>query len=211
MIYLSTDYVFDGTQPPYKVNAEPNPLNTYGKTKRAGEKVVLEVCPLRAIVLRVPILYGQVESLGESAVTVLCEQLRKAVADEQPKLFDNWATRYPTNTADIARVLEHISRLRDKFASEEHAVSRVYHFSATEAFSKYTIAQLMAKLLYADDEAARAAALELIKPNPDPPSGAPRPRDCRMDTSALSKMLGGDEALTCVPFAKGLADALSQH
>ena len=31
MLYISTDYVFDGTQPPYKVDATPNPLNTYGK------------------------------------------------------------------------------------------------------------------------------------------------------------------------------------
>ncbi len=42
MIYISTDYVFDGTKPPYSEADTPNPLNTYGKTKLQGEQVTLE-------------------------------------------------------------------------------------------------------------------------------------------------------------------------
>ena len=45
MVYISTDYVFDGKNPPYDVSAETNPLNFYGKSKLDGEKVVLEVDP----------------------------------------------------------------------------------------------------------------------------------------------------------------------
>lgn len=30
LVYISTDYVFDGTSPPYHVNDQPNPLNFYG-------------------------------------------------------------------------------------------------------------------------------------------------------------------------------------
>lgn len=43
LLYISTDYVFDGKSPPYAVDAMPNPLNLYGKTKLEGEKVTLEV------------------------------------------------------------------------------------------------------------------------------------------------------------------------
>jgi dTDP-4-dehydrorhamnose reductase len=43
LLYISTDYVFDGKSPPYAVDAVPNPLNLYGKTKLDGEKVTLEV------------------------------------------------------------------------------------------------------------------------------------------------------------------------
>jgi len=42
LLYISTDYVFDGKSPPYAVDAVPNPLNMYGKTKLEGEKVTLE-------------------------------------------------------------------------------------------------------------------------------------------------------------------------
>ena len=31
MIHISSDYVFDGTCPPYNINDKPNPLNFYGK------------------------------------------------------------------------------------------------------------------------------------------------------------------------------------
>lgn len=42
MLYISTDYVFDGTSPPYAVDAVPNPVNLYGKTKLYGEQITLE-------------------------------------------------------------------------------------------------------------------------------------------------------------------------
>ena len=45
MLYISTDYVFDGSNPPYDVTDETNPLNFYGKSKLDGEKVVLETDP----------------------------------------------------------------------------------------------------------------------------------------------------------------------
>ena len=45
MLYISTDYVFDGTKPPYTETDTPNPLNIYGKTKLQGEEVTLESCP----------------------------------------------------------------------------------------------------------------------------------------------------------------------
>lgn len=49
-----TDYVFDGTSPPYAPGATPHPLNVYGESKRSGEE---EVLAHGGIVLRLPILY----------------------------------------------------------------------------------------------------------------------------------------------------------
>ena len=63
LIYISTDYVFDGTQPPYEVDDQPSPLNFYGETKLAGERALAEVMDDYAV-LRVPVLYGQVEYWG---------------------------------------------------------------------------------------------------------------------------------------------------
>ncbi len=42
LLYISTDYVFDGKSPPYHPDSVTNPLNFYGQSKLDGEKVVLE-------------------------------------------------------------------------------------------------------------------------------------------------------------------------
>lgn len=40
LIYISTDFVFDGTNPPYFEDSIPNPLGYYAETKLEGEKIV---------------------------------------------------------------------------------------------------------------------------------------------------------------------------
>src|SRR3989344_9155773 len=40
LIYVSTDFVFDGTREAYAEDDTPNPINWYGKTKYEGEKIV---------------------------------------------------------------------------------------------------------------------------------------------------------------------------
>jgi len=40
LLHISTDYVFDGTKPPYKPGDDPHPLNAYGEQKLASEKVL---------------------------------------------------------------------------------------------------------------------------------------------------------------------------
>lgn len=53
---LYTDYVFDGTSPPYTPSSRTNPLQLYGQTKRDGELAVLGVDGAKVVVLRVPVL-----------------------------------------------------------------------------------------------------------------------------------------------------------
>ena len=43
MLYISTDYVFDGKSPPFAHDDPTNPLNEYGRMKRDGENEVLKV------------------------------------------------------------------------------------------------------------------------------------------------------------------------
>ena len=75
VVYISTDYVFDGTSPPYQVDDKTNPLNFYGKSKLGGEEAVREVDP-HAVILRVPVLYGETEYNGESAVNTLLDVVK---------------------------------------------------------------------------------------------------------------------------------------
>ncbi len=43
MLYISTDYVFDGENPPFKEEDPCSPLNDYGQLKLDGEKIALAV------------------------------------------------------------------------------------------------------------------------------------------------------------------------
>ncbi|CEG80527.1 hypothetical protein RMATCC62417_14849 [Rhizopus microsporus] len=78
-------YVFDGTSPPYEIGDKPNPLQFYGQTKLAGENAVRQVYP-NAVILRVPILYGETEYNGESAVNVLIDVV---LTPQKPVKMDN--------------------------------------------------------------------------------------------------------------------------
>ena len=107
LVYISTDYVFDGTSPPYPPSARTHPLNLYGRTKRDGELAVLGVVGARAVVLRVPVLYGPAPRNADTAVNVLLD----VVADQSGKEYkmDHFATRYPTCVVDIADFLVRLS------------------------------------------------------------------------------------------------------
>jgi len=165
VVYLSTDYVFDGSCPPYGPDAKPNPLNAYGHSKLAGERVFLERVPERAIVLRVPILYGPVEYPGESQVTVLADLVRSGLETK----VDDWAVRYPTFTPDVALAIASLLEAWQKNPS----LSGVHHFSGQEALTKYQMCLAMAKVL--------GLPTKHLTPDPNPPVGAPRPKNSQLD------------------------------
>lgn len=58
LVYLSTDFVFDGSQGvPYQVHDAPRPLNVYGSSKLAGEEAVRRLADLHYVV-RTSWVYG---------------------------------------------------------------------------------------------------------------------------------------------------------
>ncbi|KAG0238507.1 hypothetical protein BGW41_008158 [Actinomortierella wolfii] len=194
LIYLSTDYVFDGTKPPYDVRDRPNPLNTYGKTKYQGE-VEIKKYNTAAIILRVPILYGETEYNGESAVNVLIDQVKN---NEKTVAMDHYAIRYPTNVADVARVIKDLAvRVR----LEKVFISGILHFSAEEKFTKYEMCEVIGRALGTsiDHLQANAVAPKAIE--------TPRPYDCHLSNRCL-KGVGIDT--TCVKFEDWMKEWLAK-
>lgn len=58
LVYISTDYVFDGKQDsPYSERDPVNPLNIYGRSKLMGEQEAIKACPT-ALIVRTSWLYG---------------------------------------------------------------------------------------------------------------------------------------------------------
>jgi S-adenosylmethionine synthetase len=143
LIYISTDYVFSGKpgEAPYAADAPTNPPNFYGETKLAGEEAV-RAAGGRAAVLRVPVLYGEVEENKESAINVLLDTV---YASGKKTEMDHWSVRYPTNTADVARVVKDIAE-RYVNAKEGEELPKTLQFSGEERMTKYEICQTLAEI-----------------------------------------------------------------
>lgn len=97
-IYVSTDYVFAGTEATPRTEDDPVcPVSAYGRTKLAGEKLALDVCP-QTFVVRTAWLYG---AEGKNFVKTM---LRLARQNGVIKVVsDQWGS--PTNAADLADAL----------------------------------------------------------------------------------------------------------
>ena len=99
LIYVSTDYVFDGIKStPYREEDVPHPINVYGQSKRAGEIAALTGCP-NTLVVRTAWLYGHA---GNNFVKTIMK-----LAGEKPFLEVVGDQRgCPTNAEDLAMVLK---------------------------------------------------------------------------------------------------------
>jgi len=166
LVYISTNYVFDGTSPPYTPSSRTNPLQLYGQTKRDGEVAVLAVDGAQTIVFRIPILYGPVPKNSDLSVNVLLD----IVQDQSGTTYtmDHYATRYPTNIIDIANFLVRLTTFKK-------IIPPILHYGGDEPFTKYEMCLVFAKIL--------GFPHKHIVPNVDPPTGGTsRPRNCHLYT-----------------------------
>jgi dTDP-4-dehydrorhamnose reductase len=95
MIYISTDYVFDGEKEGYSENDQPNPLSVYGKTKLEGEKSTRELA--NGWVLRTSWVYGE----GKNFVLTMLSLADKL---DEIKVVNDQIGR-PTYALDLARAI----------------------------------------------------------------------------------------------------------
>ncbi|GAA6013045.1 hypothetical protein JCM11491_000951 [Sporobolomyces phaffii] len=193
LLYISTDYVFPGDAPVggYDVDDPPAPTNFYGKTKYQGEIAILDARRqrgARATVLRVPVLYGLASSNSESAINCLYDAVVAAADRKKVVRMDDWASRYPTNTFDVARVIVELAEL-----SLERTLPSIVHFSAQQRLTKYEIAKIFAL--------AHSPPLDLdehewfLRDGEGPrPGDTIRPRDCHLSNRALEGL-----GIDCTP------------
>lgn len=110
MVYISTDYVFDGRKErPYREEDQPHPRNVYGRSKLAGELAVSDLVP-KYFILRTSWLYGE----GKNFIRAIL-----GLAEKQPVLkvvADQYGC--PTFAQDLA------GYIRDVLKTEEYGI---YH------------------------------------------------------------------------------------
>ena len=125
LTYLSTDYVFDGEGPAtgYPEDHPRSPLNTYGKTKAAGEEAV-EAMSAPWQIVRVSWLFGEGPvNFPRTIRRLLGERETLRVVDDQ--------CGCPTYARDLARVLTFLvsGRHRGIFHATNEGVCTWHEFA----------------------------------------------------------------------------------
>lgn len=136
-IHISTDYIFDGHNAPYNIDASPNPLNNYGISKLIAELRVRAACGTAAAIVRVPVLYtDKVQNLEESAVSLIGKKVMNSIV----KSFeDGISIRRPVYIPDFCRYLLDLAAT---------GVGGTFHFyNPVSKTTKYEMVKIISKVL----------------------------------------------------------------
>jgi len=171
-LHVSTDYVFDGmTTGKYREEAQTNPLQVYGTSKRAGERVV-EESAVDALIVRVSFLYGIKRSTGQLTGFPAWVQRRLNDGERTPLFTDQNVT--PTRAGQAADVLCDLL---------DSGVSGTFHVASRSCVTPYEFGMRLVQLLNAD------SALLSEGSQKDVEREAERPSNTCLDVSRLERTL----------------------
>jgi dTDP-4-dehydrorhamnose reductase len=115
MVYISTDFVFDGTKrAPYVEFDRTNPLGVYGASKEAGEQLVRQILPDRHLITRTAWLFGRHGRCFPNTILRLAQ-----TKPDIPVVADQIGC--PTYTVDLARKIAEL--LADPLPGTYHIVN----------------------------------------------------------------------------------------
>ena len=130
LVYLSTDYVFDGTKMgEYKVSDPTNPKNEYGKAKLAGEKAI-QAAMTDYYIIRTSWVFGE---YGKNFVYTM---LRLAKNHDRLTVVNDQVGR-PTWTRTLAEFMTYLV--------DHHCEYGVYQLSNEDSCSWYEFAREILK------------------------------------------------------------------
>ncbi|MGN9119652.1 dTDP-4-dehydrorhamnose reductase [Turicibacter bilis] len=162
LIYISTDYVFDGTKEGEYVETDtPNPINVYGASKLKGEQYVQTLLE-KYYIVRISWVFGV---NGNNFI----KTMRRLGSERDELNIINDQVGSPTYTADLAPLLVDMMET-DKYG--------IYHATNEETCSWYEFA----------NEIFKQSGIE-VKTNPittdQYPTAAKRPMNSRMSKAKL--------------------------
>lgn len=182
MVFLSTDYVFDGARfEPYHEYDATNPLSVYGRTKREAERAVLDIVPDR-LVVRSSSLFGPG---GPNFVDTI---LRVARSDSPLRVVDD-QVQSPTYAGHLAPAVS---------CAATSAAQGLLHLSGTGSCTWLEFARAILAVAGVERECEAVSARQLARP-------APRPSYSVLDGSLAESLLG----LRLPPWREGLAAHLA--
>jgi dTDP-4-dehydrorhamnose reductase len=185
LIHISTDYVFSGDQRrPYEIDDETGPLSVYGRTKLAGEMMVLTAMP-DAHIVRSAWIYEGADGRDFAAV-----MRRLAAGDGEVEVVADQMGS-PTYVGDLVDALLQV-------ADDRSIREPILHAANEGAVSRFEQAQAVFEAVGADPQRVRPVGSDRH------PRPAPRPA-----YSALSAVRSAEAGLTPLrPWREALMVAL---
>ena len=164
MLYISTDYVFDGGRGYYKETDEINPINVYGFTKYVGELWVDAVG-------RTSVIYGAKPASGK--VNFALWLINKLGSGEEVRIIDDQYIT-PTLNTNLAKMsLEMVER----------GIKGVYHLAGETRVSRYDFTVKLAEVFGFDKELIKRSKMAEMNWK------AERPKDSSLNTEKVSGVL----------------------
>jgi dTDP-4-dehydrorhamnose reductase len=195
LVHYSTDYVFDGAASAgYVETDETAPLNVYGATKLAGERLVA-ASGCRHLIFRTSWVYSaHGHNFVRTMLRLLQERDEVAVVDDQ--------IGAPTAAARIAAVTSHVLR---GLAAVPQA-GGIYHLAASGATSWHGFAECIAAMAR-DRGLSLRTATDRIRRQPSSAlkHRARRPARSLLDTTRLRRTFG----VALPPWQDDVADVIA--
>ena len=168
LVYVSTDYVFDGNFGMYKEDDVANPLGFYGKSKLEGEKAVQNFSTNWCIA-RTSTPFGLHPTKKSFPIWVI-ENLQKQ--KQIDVLIDQFTS--PTYVPNLSRMLIEIS---------ERRITGIIHAAGASKISRYQMASMVSDKLNLDGTLLKQISMNKMK------WVAQRPKDSSLDVSRASSIL----------------------
>jgi dTDP-4-dehydrorhamnose reductase len=136
LVYVSTDYVFDGEKGMYEETDEPAPINYYGLTKLKGEEAVQALDNYS--IARGSVIYGSTPAIGKTNFALwLLEKLKR---EETVNIaIDQWNS--PTLNANMAAMI---------LETLERRLNGIFHLAGATRLSRYEFAKHLAQTFNLD-------------------------------------------------------------
>lgn len=126
LVHISTDYVFDGEDPPYREIDHPNPRGNYARSKMASENII-KTSEFEYIIARSQVLYGSGKKIRLNFVTWVIDQLKKG---KKIRVVSDQIGN-PTYAPDLSEAI---------FRLLEQECYGLYHIAGQESISRYDFA-----------------------------------------------------------------------
>ena len=166
LLHISTDFVFDGKlNRPYLETDQPNPINVYGKSKLAGEQLLVESGG-NFCIMRIQWTYGL---HGNNFVTKL---IQRAKAGQGLRVVDDQIGS-PTATTEVAKTI--CKLLFSKPVG-------IFHFASSGYVSRYKMARFIFDQLSMDVELLPCKSSDYL-------TAAARPLNSRFDCGKIRALL----------------------